>query len=195
MSDPLSSNVVVQLRSDPTAALAAALILAGSFPDLVSWAMKAFGGKEGDSVRNGNAIHAANCELKGLSKERPSSKVMPGARSPEHRAKGHHNPREAAAEHDQALLALMRANPDASVTELIRLSGRPRNSAVLSLERLQKVGLVEHQGRGKWAPIDPDLLEVPAPRPAGWIAPLSGARAAKHTAAMRVPDRLTTADA
>ena len=64
MPDPLSSNVVIQLRSDPTAALAAALILAGSFPDLVSWAMKAFGGKEGDSVRNGNATHAANCELK-----------------------------------------------------------------------------------------------------------------------------------
>ena len=46
MPDPLSSNVVIQLRSDPTAALAAALILAGSFPDLVSWAMKALGGKD-----------------------------------------------------------------------------------------------------------------------------------------------------
>ena len=46
MRDPLSSDVVAKLRSDPTAALAAALILAGSFPDLVSWAMKAFGGKD-----------------------------------------------------------------------------------------------------------------------------------------------------
>ena len=29
-------------QSDPTAALAAALILAGSFPDLVSWAVRVF---------------------------------------------------------------------------------------------------------------------------------------------------------
>jgi hypothetical protein len=29
------------------------------------------------------------------------------------------------------------------------------------------------------------------PRPAGWLEPLSGAHVAKHTAAMRVPDRLT----
>ena len=41
MSDPLPSDVVARLKSDPTAALAAALILAGSFPDLVSWALKA----------------------------------------------------------------------------------------------------------------------------------------------------------
>ena len=53
-----------------------------------------------------------------------------GAKKAAH-ANGHHSPREAAAEHDQALLALMQANPDASVTEIIRLSGRPRNSAVL----------------------------------------------------------------
>ena len=62
------------------------------------------------------------------------------------RAKGRHNPRETAAKHDQALLALMRANPDATVTEIIRMSGRPRNSAMLSLERLEKAGLVEQPG-------------------------------------------------
>ena len=77
------------------------------------------------------------------------------------RAKGSHSPREAAAKHDEALLALMQANPDASVTEIIRMSGRPRNSAMLSLERLEKAGLVEHAGRGKWTVVDPDLLEVP----------------------------------
>jgi hypothetical protein len=47
MPDPLPSDVVARLKSDPTAALAAALIVAGSFPDLVSWAMRAFGGKDG----------------------------------------------------------------------------------------------------------------------------------------------------
>jgi hypothetical protein len=42
MPDPLPSDVVARLKSDPTAALAAALILAGSFPDLVSWAVRVF---------------------------------------------------------------------------------------------------------------------------------------------------------
>jgi hypothetical protein len=37
MPDPLPADVVARLRSDSTAALAASLILAGSFPDIVSW--------------------------------------------------------------------------------------------------------------------------------------------------------------
>ena len=43
MPDPLPSDIVARLRSDSTAALAASLILAGSFPDIVSWALRAFG--------------------------------------------------------------------------------------------------------------------------------------------------------
>ena len=173
MRDPLSADTVTQLRSDPTAALAACLILAGSFPGLLAWAQRTIVpsaapngvGHGGEKFQNGP------------------------------RANGPHNPRESAAKHDEALLELMRANPHANVSELIRLTGRPRNSAVLSLERLEKAGVIEHASRGKWTVIDPDLLEAPAPRPAGWIAPLSGAVKAQHTAAMRVPDRLTTADA
>ena len=42
MRDPLPSDIVARLRSDSTAALAASLILAGSFPDIVSWALRAF---------------------------------------------------------------------------------------------------------------------------------------------------------
>ena len=42
MADPLPSDIIARLRSDSTAALAASLILAGSFPDIVSWALKAF---------------------------------------------------------------------------------------------------------------------------------------------------------
>ena len=87
----------------------------------------------------------------------------------------------------------MRANPDARVSELIRTNGRPRNSTMLSLDRLEKAGLVEHAGRGKWIAVGPDLLEVPALRPAGWIEPRSGAHVAEHPAAVRVPDKLTMA--
>jgi hypothetical protein len=42
MPDPLPSDIVARLRSDSTAALAASLILAGSFPNIVSWALRAF---------------------------------------------------------------------------------------------------------------------------------------------------------
>ena len=137
MSSPVS-------RSDPTAALAAALILAGSFPDLVSWALRVFSGQS----------DAANCELKPTASPRATGQRRA-------RAKGRQNSREAAAKHDQALLALMRGNPDANVTEIIRMNGRPRNSTVLSLERLEKAGLIEHARRGKWTVVDP------APKPPG----------------------------
>ena len=182
MPDPLPSDVVARLKSDPTAALAAALILAGSFPALVSWAMEAFGSKE-DAKANGAS--GSN----GVTKRHGARK---GARP---QARGQHAPRETASKHDQALLALMRANPDANVTEIIRMNGRPRNSTVLSLERLEKAGLVEHAARGKWIAVDPDLLEVQAPKPAGWIEPLSGARVARHAADGRVRHELTMAGA
>jgi hypothetical protein len=172
MPDPLPSDIVARLKSDPTAALAAALILAGSFPDLVLWAVRALSGQS----------DASNCELK----PRASPRATGQRRA--RRAKGRHAPREAAAKHDQALLALMQANPQATVTELIGMNGRPRNSTVLSLDRLEKAGLVEHAGRGKWVAVDPDLLEVLAPRTAGWIEPLSANRKARHAAGGRMRD-------
>jgi hypothetical protein len=182
MPDPLPSDVVARLKSDPTAALAAALILAGSFPDLVLWAMRAFGGKDGAKANGAG-------ESNGVAKSDGAKK---GARPPGPQARGRHNSREAAAKHDQALLALMRANPDAKVTEIIRMNGRPRNSTVLSLERLEKAGLIEHAGRGKWTVIDP-APKPPGPEARGWIEPLSGSRVARHAADGRVRHELTMA--
>ena len=86
----------------------------------------------------------------------------------------------------------MRANPDANVTEIIRMNGRPRNSTVLSLERLEKTGLVEHAGRGKWTVVDP-APKPPGPEARGWIEPLSGTRVARHAADGRVRHELTMA--
>ena len=193
MPEPLPSDVVARLRSDSTAALAAAMVLASSFPDLVVWAMGAFSGKERAKaegmaetrdVRVGPAVRQSIVEQQSHSVKT---------------ANGHPAPREAAAKHDQALLALMRANPGASVTELIHMNHRPRNSTVLSLDRLEKAGLVKHAQRGKWTVIPPgsdpgaDLLEVPAPKPAGWIEPLSANHKARHAADGRVRDELTMA--
>ena len=187
MPQPLPDTVVATLRTDPCAALAAIMIISNAHAELLVWAQYAISGcpppsavdgKEGAKV---NGAGGSN----GGAKRHGAKKAA--------RANGHHAPREAAAKHDQALLALMRANPRATVTELIRMNGRPRNSTVLSLDRLEKAGLVEHAGRGKWKVVDPDLLEVPAPKPAGWIEPLSANHKARHAADGRVRDELTMA--
>ena len=79
MPDPLSSNVVTQLRSDPTAALAAALILAGSFPDLVSWAMRAFGGKEGAKANGEAEANGVAKSVRAGAKKRRAKLLAPRA--------------------------------------------------------------------------------------------------------------------
>ena len=40
--EPLPDDIVARLRSDRTAALAAAVIVAGAFPGIVSWAARVF---------------------------------------------------------------------------------------------------------------------------------------------------------
>ena len=160
MPDPLPSDIVARLRSDSTAALAASLILAGSFPDIVSWALRAFG-KSGEPKASVPVDHD--------NKRRPAPRRLSAAKS------------------DQALLAVMRANPGSSLADLIRLGRRPRTSTVLSLKRLEEAGLVEHPSKGQYRPVD----QAP-PKPA-WIDPQSGRHVARHAADGRVRDQMTTA--
>ena len=128
MPDPLPSDIVARLRSDSTAALAASLILAGSFPDIVSWALRAFCVKDSEP----NAAAPAH----GDSKNRCAPRRLSAAKS------------------DQALLAAMRANPGSSLANLIRLCRRPRTSTVLSLKRRAAAGLVEHPSTGPYRAVD-----------------------------------------
>ena len=164
MPDPLPSDIVARLRSDSTAALAASLILAGSFPDIVSWALRAF------SVRDSKPKASVPTDVgrKGANIKHPPRRLS-GAKS------------------DQALLAVMRANPGASLADLIRLGRRPRTSTVLSLKRLEEAGLVEHPSKGEYRAVD----QTP-PKPA-WIDPLSGRHVARHAADGRVRDEMTMA--
>jgi hypothetical protein len=160
--DPLPSDVVARLRSDSTAALAASLILAGSFPDIVSWALRAFSSKSDEPEAN---VFAA-----GDGKSRPRPRRRPAVKS------------------DQALLAVMRANPGASRADLIRLGRRPRTSTVLSLKRLEEAGLIEHPSKGVYTAVD----QAPPPKTA-WVEPLSGRQVARHAADGRVRDEMTMA--
>src|SRR6516225_3592988 len=128
MPDPLPSDIVARLRSDSTAALAASLILAGSFPDIVSWALRAFSPLRAFSVKDSEL--KASVPADGDGKSRRAPRPQPAVKS------------------DKALLAVMRANPGASLADLIRLGRRPRTSTVLSLNRLEEAGLVEHPTKG-----------------------------------------------
>jgi hypothetical protein len=162
MPDPLPSDIVARLRPDSTAALAASLILAGSFPDIVSWALRAFSVEDSEPK--------VSVPADGGNKRSRAPKPKPAAKS------------------DQALLAVMRANPGASLADLIRLGRRPRTSTVASLKRLEEAGLVEHPSKGVYKAVDP----ASPPKPA-WIEPLSGTYVARHAADGRVRDEMTIA--
>jgi hypothetical protein len=163
MPDPLPSDIVARLRSDSTAALAASLILAGSFPDLVSWALRAFS-------KSGEASAKVPADSESDGKSRHALRRQPAVKS------------------DQALLAVMRANAGASLADLIRLGRRPRTSTVASLQRLEEAGSVEHPSKGVYRLVD----QAPPPKSA-WVEPLSGSHVARHTADGRVRDEMTTA--
>jgi hypothetical protein len=159
MPDPLPSDIVARLRSDATAALAASLILAGSFPDIVSWVLRAF-------IKSSEPKASVPAHRDFKSRRAPQS--QPAAKS------------------DQALLAVMRANPGASLADLIRLGRRPRTSTVLSLKRLEEAGLVEHPSKGVYTAVDQAL-----PPKSAWV--LSGSHVARHAAGGRVRDEMTMA--
>jgi hypothetical protein len=82
----------------------------------------------------------------------------------------------------------MRANPGASLADLIRLGRRPRKSTVSSLKRLEEAGLVEHPAKGVYKTVEQD----PQPKQA-WVERLSGSHVARHAADGRVRDEMTTA--
>jgi hypothetical protein len=81
----------------------------------------------------------------------------------------------------------MRANPAASLADLIRLGKRPRTSTVLSLKRLAEAALVERPTKGVYRAVD----QAPPPKPV-WVEPLSGKHVARHEADGRVRDQMTT---
>jgi hypothetical protein len=136
MPDPLPSDIVARLKSDSKAALAASLILAAAFPDIVSWALRTFG---------------AECS-------EPKASVP----DDEDRNNKHAQRPQPAAKSDKALLAVMRANPGVSLANLIRLGRRARTSTVASLKRLAEAGLTKHPAKGVYTVVDQD----PTPKPA-----------------------------
>jgi hypothetical protein len=190
--EPLPDDVVVRLQSDPTAAVAAALIVAGAFPDIASWAARTICvssnlARKGDSGANserGGGTDQSNGEgdRGGQSGGGGGDETgrLDGANDKLGDSSGK---RRRHTEAEEQLLALMRANPGATVGRLAELTGRSRSAIVQRLTRLEKAGLVEHGGHGSWTVADVDLGDAAPPSTtAPWVTPLSGRHVARFDA-------------
>jgi hypothetical protein len=140
-------SVVSTLRTDETAALAAAMIIAGSFPDIATFAARIAGAPNGPP----NAP-----KLQRAAKRRNGHGGRCGAR------------RETPDQCDERLTAAMRANPGANIAVLATAIGKSRTSTVSALHRPRDAGLAENLDR-VWMLVEP---AEPKPTPK-WIAPVS----------------------
>jgi hypothetical protein len=176
MSTPLPDAVSVLLRTSATAAMGALLLISVSHRELFDWASRMIGGDEPAKEEprpNGNAKQARRAQNTPFHWKRPRKRngaSRPAKAKRSGAAAYHARRREARARDDQALLEIMRANPEGSIGDWAMTIGKGRSSVVSALHRLRDANLVESAG-GKWR-----LTEEPAPREPTpkWTAPLSG---------------------
>jgi hypothetical protein len=163
---PLADSIAAALRTDRTAALAAAFVIGAHHADVLQWVVRT---------------------LRGDAPE-PQPQAKPkanGAARRGRKANGHRKPRDnggdsrlpARDEADKRLLEAMRKNPDGVINDWVMVVGKSRTSVVAGLHRLRAAGLAKSD-EGKWA-----LTEDPPPRepPAKWTAPLSAREHRAHT--------------
>ena len=180
---PLSDAVVAMLGTDACAALAAIMIISNAHGELMAWAQRALNAGDHDTAEN-SALGGAEKSAPPLAARLKPRKIAKlngghGAYHARLRAK-----RDA---DDERLIEAMKQSPEASVGEWGRAIGKCRTATVQALHRLRDAGLIENEG-GNWALVGP---KAPAPKPAGWIEPLSANRVARHTAHGRVRGELT----
>jgi hypothetical protein len=154
MSNPLPDSTISALQTCKTAALAAALIVAGSFPEILAFAAKV-------SVRPGG-VKASNDVL---------TEYEPPKRAGRRPKRGDGRVREAPDQCDERLMKTMKANPGANIASLAEAIGKSRTSTVNALRRLRDAGLAESRDR-VWT-----LTEPAAPKETPrWTAPVSAQR-------------------
>ena len=155
---PLPDQVSVLLRSSPTAAIAALLLISTSHRGLLDWFSRTVAPE-------------------------PQPQARPKANGAPRRARkanGHRKPRNNGDDSrlvkreadDQALVIVMRSNPDGSIGDWSQTIHKSRTSTVSALHRLREAGLAE-SAEGKWKLTE----ELPPREPAQpWIPPLKGPR-------------------
>jgi hypothetical protein len=144
----LPDSVVSTFRTNETAALAAAMTIAGSFPDIASFAARVAG-----------APH------------RPPDAPKPQRAERGRPIRGNGRVREAPDQCDERLATAMKANRGANIAALATAIGKSRTSTVSALRRLRDAGLAESLS-GVWT-----LTEPPPPKGTPrWTAPVSAPR-------------------
>jgi hypothetical protein len=149
----LPDSVISTLRTNETAALAAAMIIAGAFPEIASFA-----------ARVADAPHAPKVDA-----PEPPKRIR--ARPKRSNGRG----REAPDQCDERLIAAMKVNPNATIGALAEAIGKSRTSTVSALHRLRDADLAESLN-GVWS-----LVEPPTPKEtARWIEPVAASRRARE---------------
>jgi hypothetical protein len=148
MSNPLPDSTVSALQTCETAALAAAMIIASSFPGILDFAARVRARRPSE-----------------LAPEPPKR-----ARGRPRRSNGHHR-RETPDQCDERLAAAMKANPGASIGALATAIGKSRTSTVTALHRLRDAELAKSLN-GAWTLTEP----TPPKETPRWTAPVSAQR-------------------
>ena len=166
---PLPDTVSILLRSSPTAAMAALLLISTSHRGLLDWFSRTVCAEPGPKSEPApapprrKARASARCgNGHRQSRKNGDDPYLSGRRAQRDRD-------------DEALLAALRSNPEGSIADWATTIGKSRTSCVSALHRLRDAGLAESV-EGKWR-----LIEEPAPRepPPRWTAPLSATREAR----------------
>jgi hypothetical protein len=165
---PLPDQVSVLLRSSPTAAMAALLLISTSHRGLLDWFSRTVAPEpQPEAKPNANGVVRRGRKANGGGRKSPDKDAYLSQR------------REARDRDDQALVNVMRSNSEGSIADWATTIGKSRTSCVSGLHRLRAAGLAESV-EGRWK-----LTEEPAPRepPAKWTHGLSAAARREHTTA------------
>jgi hypothetical protein len=127
MPNPLPDSTVSILGTNETAALAAAMIVAGSFPDIVSFA-----------ARVADASHKV---------------AVPDAPKPQRASRGRPK-RGNGRDRDAKLAALIRDEAGVTIAEMSRRLKAAPNTVRASLERLESADAIERDGKS-WRVAEP----------------------------------------
>jgi hypothetical protein len=156
---PLPDPVSVLLRSSPTAAIAALLLISTSHRGLLDWFSR--------TVR----AESEPAPAPPRRKARGSARCGNGHRKPRSDGDDPYLGRRRAQrdQDDQALLAALRSNPEGSINDWATTIHKSRTSCVSALHRLRDAGLAKSV-EGQWKLVGP---EAPRETAAKWIEPLS----------------------
>jgi hypothetical protein len=142
----LDDAVVASLGTNETAALAAVLIVAVSFPEIASFAARVADGPHAPKVDAPKPPKRARARPK-----RSNGRTREGC--------------------DERLIAAMKANPGASIGKLAEAIGKSRTTTVTALHRLRDAGRAESVDR-VWSLTEPPAPKE-TPR---WTGPVSAQR-------------------